>query len=142
MCIRDRFNSFPTSFRSPSRTSIATRTSLRYCLFAWTESSIPPLCLSFCVTASVIRSRRSRNFNLISIAYDFCPRLRSRLTLSGRAFLRKPWAFDGEDSHFTFATHANILSSLKSTIPYEMASPLRDCSPTTVPCGTIHRFGA
>jgi hypothetical protein len=36
-----------------------------------------------------------RNFDLLSIAYDIRPRLRSRLTLSGRAFLRKPWAFDG-----------------------------------------------
>lgn len=31
-----------------------------------------------------------RNINLLSIAYAFRPRLRSRLTLSGRAFLRKP----------------------------------------------------
>src|SRR5699024_344076 len=31
-----------------------------------------------------------RNINLLSIAYAFQPRLRSRLTLSGRAFLRKP----------------------------------------------------
>ncbi len=34
--------------------------------------------------------RRYRNFNLLSIAYAYRPRLRSRLTLSGRAFLRKP----------------------------------------------------
>ena len=38
----------------------------------------------------------------MSIAYAFRPRLRSRLTLSGRAFLRKPWAFDGGDSHPSF----------------------------------------
>src|SRR5699024_11482199 len=31
-----------------------------------------------------------RNIYLLSIAYAFRPRLRSRLTLSGRAFLRKP----------------------------------------------------
>src|SRR5690606_19576212 len=31
-----------------------------------------------------------RNIDLLSIAYAFQPRLRSRLTLSGRAFLRKP----------------------------------------------------
>ena len=43
-----------------------------------------------------------RNINLLSIAYAFQPRLRSRLTLSGRAFLRKPWAFDGGDSHPSF----------------------------------------
>ena len=35
-------------------------------------------------------TRWSRNFNRLSIAYAFRPRLRSRLTLSGRAFLRKP----------------------------------------------------
>ena len=31
-----------------------------------------------------------RNLNLLSIAYAFQPRLRTRLTLSGRSFLRKP----------------------------------------------------
>ena len=46
--------------------------------------------------------RRYRNIDLLSIAYAFRPRLRSRLTLSGRAFLRKPWAFDGGDSHPSF----------------------------------------
>ena len=33
---------------------------------------------------------RCRNINLLSIAYAFRPRLRNRLTLSGRTFLRKP----------------------------------------------------
>ena len=33
---------------------------------------------------------RYRNYHLLSIAYAFRPLLRSRLTLSGRAFLRKP----------------------------------------------------
>ena len=31
-----------------------------------------------------------RNINLLSIVYAYRPRLRSRLTLSGRAYLRKP----------------------------------------------------
>src|SRR5690606_12459507 len=31
-----------------------------------------------------------RNINLLAIVYAYRPRLRSRLTLSGRAFLRKP----------------------------------------------------
>src|SRR5699024_8254770 len=35
-------------------------------------------------------TRWYRNINLLSIAYAFRPRLRSRLTLSGRAFLRNP----------------------------------------------------
>ena len=61
---------------------------------------------------------RYRNFHLLSIDYAFRPRLRSRLTLSGRAFLRKPWVFDGGDSHSPLATHASILSSVTSTMPY------------------------
>ena len=39
--------------------------------------------------AQMVR-RWYRNINLLSIAYAFRPRLRSRLTLSGQAFLRKP----------------------------------------------------
>ena len=78
-------------------------------------------------------SRWYRNFNLLSITYAFRPRLRSRLTLSGRAFLRKPWAFDGQDSHLPLATHANILTSMKSTTPSGIASTLIERSPTTLP---------
>ena len=33
---------------------------------------------------------RCRNFNLLSIGYAFRPRLRSRLTLGGRTFPKKP----------------------------------------------------
>jgi hypothetical protein len=33
--------------------------------------------------------------NLLSIAYAFRPRLRSRLTLGGRTFPRKPWVYGG-----------------------------------------------
>ncbi len=90
-------------------------------------SAFPPVSLLLSIAW-----RRYRNFNRLSITYAFRPRLRPRLTLSGRAFLRKPWASDGKDSHFTFATHANILSSLKSTFAYAHASTRRDCSPTTV----------
>ena len=39
-------------------------------LSAWTGSTINPLGLSFCVTASLKRERRYRNINLLSIAYD------------------------------------------------------------------------
>src|SRR5215211_4062330 len=35
------------------------------------------------------------------IRYAFRPRVSSRLTLSGRTFLRKPYAYGGEDSHFS-----------------------------------------
>jgi hypothetical protein len=43
-----------------------------------------------------------RNINLLSIDYAFRPRLRIRLTLGGRAFPRKPWAFGDQDSHLVF----------------------------------------
>ena len=36
-----------------------------------------------------------RNVDLLSIAYAFRPRLRSRLTLRRLALLRNPWAFGG-----------------------------------------------
>ena len=58
------------------------------------------------------------------------PRLRSRLTLGGRAFPRKPWAFDGEDSHLPLATHASILSPVSSTTPLGIASANTRCSST------------
>jgi hypothetical protein len=52
-----------------------------------------------------------RNINLLSIAYAFRPRLRSRLTLSRLALLRNPWAFGGGVSHSSFVTRASILTS-------------------------------
>ena len=58
------------------------------------------------------------------------PRLSPRLTLRGRTFLRKPLAFDGEDSHLTLATHTGILSSVKSTSAPALASILTQCSST------------
>ena len=54
--------------------------------------ALPAAC-SVYPSASPLRSnnfRWYRNLYLLSIAYDLRPRLRSRLTLSGRAFLRKP----------------------------------------------------
>src|SRR6476646_8915935 len=56
-----------------------------------------------------------RNINLLSIAYAFRPRLRSRLTLSRLALLRNPWAFGGVVSRSSFVTHASILTSHRST---------------------------
>ncbi|KAJ3615934.1 hypothetical protein Zmor_012188 [Zophobas morio] len=43
--------------------------------------------------------RRYRNINLLSIDYAYRPRLRSRLTLSGRTLPRKPWSNGMRDSH-------------------------------------------
>jgi hypothetical protein len=75
-------------------------TSQPNCLDAHIHQCAYPTLLRPPITQTV--RRWYRNFNLLSIAYAFRPRLRSRLTLSGRAFLRKPWAFDGGDSHPSF----------------------------------------
>ena len=56
-----------------------------------------------------------RNINLLSIAYAFRPRLRSRLTLGRRTLPRNPYAIGGMDSHHSFVTHAGILTSQRST---------------------------
>ena len=94
--------------------------------------ALPAACSAY-PSASPLRSndvRWYRNLYLLSIAYDLRPRLRSRLTLSGRAFLRKPWMFGGQDSHLPFATHANILSRIQSSVPYSSPSARIRCSST------------
>ena len=55
------------------------------------------------------------NINPLSIDYAFRPRLRSRLTLGGLAFPRKPQTFGGGVSRPTFATHAGIRTRNAST---------------------------
>ncbi len=82
------------------------------------------------------RHRRYTNFYVLSITYAFRPRLRSRLTLGGRALPRKPRIFDGKDSHFTFATHSGILTAVSSTPPYGGASAY--CG--TLPYHTYQRY--
>ena len=62
--------------------------------------------------------------NLLSIDYAFRPRLRSRLTQGGRTFPWKPWSIGVQDSHLHLATHTGILTSKRSTTPYDMASML------------------
>ena len=71
-----------------------------------------------------------RNLYLLSIDYGFRPRLRSRLTQSGRTFLWKPWVFGAWDSHPRSATHTGILSSMISTRPFGRTSPFMERSPT------------
>ena len=66
--------------------------------------------------------RQYRNFYRLSIIYAFRPRLRSRLTLGGRTFPRKPQTLDGEVSRLSLATYAGILSCISSTVPSDTAS--------------------
>ena len=103
---------------------------LHYSTASHTPQALPSTCSCY-PSVSLLRSYRWYwNLNQLSIAYDFRPRLRSRLTLSGRTFLRNPWIFGGQDSHLPLATHANILPSVQSTDPYESASARTECSPT------------
>ena len=55
------------------------------------------------------------NINPLSIDYACRPRLRPRLTLGGLACPRNPWSFGGDASHVSFATHACILTRVRST---------------------------
>ncbi len=71
-------------------------------------------------TLSIVDSSRSVycgywNINQLSIDYACRPRLRTRLTLSGLAWLRNPWSFGGRVSHPSFATHVYILTCVTST---------------------------
>jgi hypothetical protein len=123
---------FGTLFPSPSQLNLSmngfscSSASLLGRTFPFVRFPYPP--------ASLLHSIDNwwyRNFYLLSIAYAFQPRLRSRLTLSGRAFLRKPWAFGGQDSHLSFATHTGILTSNSSTCSFDHASLALERSPTT-----------
>ena len=40
--------------------------------------------------------------NLLSIVYALRPRLRSRLTLGGRTFPRKPWVYGGQEFNLSY----------------------------------------
>ena len=83
------------------------------------------------LAVSVTPSPTARYGNVypLSIGYASRPRLRSRLTQSGRTFLWKPWVFGAWDSHPRAATHTGILSSSRSTCPLDHASSLTGTLP-------------
>jgi hypothetical protein len=100
--------------------------------------------LPFPVPPSVITdSTWYRNINLLAIGYAFRPRLRSRLTLSRRTLLRKPWTIGGGESHPSIVTHAGILTSSHSTEAYASASRNWNALlPRAEPAGLhTHSFG-
>src|SRR5262245_12811328 len=101
-------------------------------LRAYPRTTIAWVPFPFLVTPSVIADATwYGNINPLAIGYAFRPRLRSRLTLSRRTLLRKPWTIGGEDSHPTLVTHAGILTSNPSTAASATASPKLERSPTT-----------
>src|SRR5699024_5019548 len=121
----------PTIFGSPSQLMVLQGG------FACPDHSLLgralPVARSIYPTASPHHSNgrhRYRNFCLLAIAYASLPRLRSRLTQGGRAFLWTPQSFGGRDSHPSFATHPGILTSKRSTCPHDHASLHLERSPT------------
>ena len=64
--------------------------------------------------------------------YAFRPRLRSRLTLPGRALCRNPWAYGDQVSHpfYRYSCQHQLLST--SSARFRTPSPHRQCSPTTL----------
>ena len=51
--------------------------------------------------------------NLLSIVYALRPRLRSRLTLGGRTFPRKPWVYGGQEFNLSYrysCLHSHFLT--------------------------------
>ena len=101
-----------------------------------------PARLPSSVAPSVIADpRRCRNVRLLRIGYARRPRLSSRLTLGGLAFPRNPWALGGSVSHAALATHASILTPMRSTEGRPSASPPMGSSPTARR-SLARRFGA
>ena len=76
--------------------------------------------------------KQYRNVNLLSIAYAFRPRLRSRLPQGRSALPWNPQVFGLGDSHTHLATHSGILPSWGSTAPRGAASAPHQCSPTSL----------
>ena len=76
-----------------------------------------------------LRFGSSGILNLMSIVYAHRPRLRSRLTLGGRTFPRKPWVYGGQEFNLAYrysCLHSHLLA-LHSWLP--------SCfdAPTTLP---------
>ena len=113
------------------------RTGFPWCAGISLAPAIPAAgCLS--LLRHSIATHRVREYPPSSIGYAFRPRLRSRLSQRGRAFLWRPWAIGAWDSHPRAATHAGILSSMRSTCPSGHASPLHAMLPYHIP---VHSFG-
>ena len=86
-----------------------------------------------------------RNINRLPIGYALGPRLRSRLTLGGLTFPRKPCAFGGRASHpscrysFRHKHSSTLQRSLRSaftartTLSYHAVARIRDCGATLSP---------
>ena len=83
------------------------------------------------VAPSVVAPRaRCRNVCLLRVGYASRPRLSPRLTLGGLALPRKPRVHGGRVTLSSLATHASILTPMRSTAGRPAASPPMGSSPT------------
>src|SRR5699024_12572109 len=101
------------------------------CLAARAQRCSPLILLRLPIVPMIWR--RYRHISPVSIAYACRRQRRSRLTVSGRAFLRNPWAFGERDSPAFFVTHTGILTSTRSISPHDLTSLRAERSPTAVP---------
>ena len=81
------------------------------------------------------------NVDPMSITYALQPRLRTRLTRRGMTWRRKPWTYGEHGSHVFHATHACILTSVRSSRPYGQPSLQTERSPTAPAYAETHSFG-
>ena len=84
---------------------------------------------------------RCRNVHLLRFAYGLRPRLSPRLTLGGLASPRKPRVHGGRVTLSSLATHASILTPMRSTVGRPPASPPMGSSPTDSNELKSRRFG-
>ena len=92
--------------------------------------------------ASVVAPRaRCRNVCLLRVGYASRPRLSPRLTLGGLALPRKPRVHGGRVTLSSLATHASILTPMRSTVGRPPASPPMGSSPTDSNELKSRRFG-
>ncbi len=82
------------------------------------------------------------NINPVSIDYAFRPRLRSRLTLRGRTFRRKPWAFGVLDSHqyFRYLSRHSHFCIVHTCLPLVLL-PLQNAPLPILRFLIFHSFG-
>lgn len=77
--------------------------------------------------------------NLLSIVYALRPRLRSRLTLGGRTFPRKPWVYGGQEFNLSYrysCLHPHFLT-LDTFARYQARLPLCFNALRTLPYQSI-----
>ncbi len=84
-------------------------------------------------TVSLSPKQWCRNFRLLSIDYAFRPRLRSRLTLGGVTWPRKPYAYGERASHslYRYSCPQNHLHRPRPALTNRLVSPV-ERSPTPV----------